>query len=201
METIQAVLFDFGGVLAEEGFQAGLYTIADRYGLDRQEFFQVATEAVYISGYVTGTGSEAIFWQKVKTTFGITAPDSALRHEIVSRFIPRPQMIALAKAIQARGCITAILSDQSDWLDLLDMKYHFFKEFDAVFNSYHIGKTKRDPTIFNDTIKALGVKAGEALFIDDNPGHVLRATGRGLRAHLFTDRLALEVELKQLELL
>jgi len=55
---IHAVLLDFGGVLAEEGFQQGLYAIAEKFGLDRKRFFQLANEAVYNTGYVTGAASE-----------------------------------------------------------------------------------------------------------------------------------------------
>ena len=51
---ICAVLFDFGGVIAEEGFQQGLYAIAQKFGLDQKRFFQLANDAVYNSGYVTG---------------------------------------------------------------------------------------------------------------------------------------------------
>ena len=36
---IKAVLFDFGGVLAEEGFRQGLMAIAGQYDLDPQAFF------------------------------------------------------------------------------------------------------------------------------------------------------------------
>jgi hypothetical protein len=35
---IRAVLLDFGGVIAEEGFQQGLYAIADKFGHDRESF-------------------------------------------------------------------------------------------------------------------------------------------------------------------
>jgi putative hydrolase of the HAD superfamily len=201
MDDIRAALFDFGGVIAEEGFQAGLYAIADRFGLDRREFLQTATEAVYSSGYVTGSGSEADFWQLVRQKTGVSAPDKELRLEILTRFVPRPRMLDLVRSIRRKGRAVAILSDQSDWLDLLDGTYQFFREFDAVFNSYHLGKTKRDPTLFDDIIKALRVQAGQALFVDDNPAHIGRADERGLQTHLFTTESRLQGELVTLGLL
>ena len=183
---VRAVVFDFGGVIAEEGFRAGLHVIANRFGLDPGTFYQAANEAVYGTGYVTGTGSEAEFWQQLRTEFGLTAPDRELRREVLNRFVPRPWMLAIVRTIRKRGLIAALLSDQSDWLDLLDGEYHFFAEFDHVFNSYHLGKTKRDASIFDDTVRALNVPASQVLFIDDTPGHVKRAAGRGLQTHLFT---------------
>ncbi|MEN8231238.1 MAG: HAD family phosphatase [Thermodesulfobacteriota bacterium] len=185
---IRAVLLDFGGVIAEEGFQQGLYAIADRFGLDQKLFFQLANEAVYNSGYVTGAGSEKNYWDEVRGHSGIMATDEELRQEIVSRFIPRDWMLETVISMQQQGLITAILSDQSDWLDQLDSRYHFFQYFDAVFNSFYLGKTKRDPTIFADTLQSLSMKAGETLFVDDNIGHIDRAAAAGLQTHYFTGR-------------
>ena len=199
--NVRAVVFDFGGVIAEEGFRAGLHVIADRFGLAPDTFYQAANEAVYGTGYVTGTGSEAAFWQQLRARFGIIAPDPVLRFEILSRFVPRTWMLAMVRLIRKRGIITALLSDQSDWLDLLDGKYHFFREFDHVFNSYHLGKTKRDVSLFDDTVHVLNVPAPQALFIDDNPGHVKRAAARGLQTHLFTSASCFQAALARLGVL
>ena len=79
---MKAVLFDFGGVIAEEGFQQGLYAIADKFGLDQKRFFQLANEAVYNSGYVIGKCTEKDYWQEVRAHSGINAPD-----EVRMRFL------------------------------------------------------------------------------------------------------------------
>jgi len=185
---ICAAIFDFGGVIAEEGFQQGLYAIAEKFGLDQKRFFQLANEAVYNSGYVTGTGSEIQFWDEVRERTGIMATDEELRQEILTRFIPRQWLLDIINNIRQQGVITAILSDQSDWLDILDARYDFFQYFDAVFNSFHLGKTKRDSTIFADTLQALNVNAVEALFVDDNIGHIARAAAAGLQTHCYEGR-------------
>jgi putative hydrolase of the HAD superfamily len=93
------------------------------------------------------------------------------------------------------------LSDQSDWLDLLDREHHFFHEFDRVFNSYHLGKTKRDASVFDDVVRALELEASEALLVDDNPAHVQRAVSRGLMGHLFLSVSHLKAELERLAVL
>ena len=194
---IRAILLDFGGVIAEEGFREGLYAIADRFGLDQKRFFQLANEAVYDSGYVTGTGSERDYWNEVRSHAGIIAPDEELRREIITRFIPRQWMLEITETIHKSGIITAILSDQSDWLDQLDANYNFFQYFDAVFNSFHLGKTKRDPTTFTDTLQALKVDGKQTLFVDDNIGHIDRAAAAGLQTHHFIDRDSFVKKLKE----
>ena len=185
---IQAILLDFGGVIAEEGFQQGLYAIADRFGLDQKRFFQLANEAVYNTGYVTGTGSEKDYWNEVREHSGIIADDEELRQEILSRFIPRDWMLEIIRSLRQQEKVIAILSDQTDWLDQLDARYHFFQYFDAVFNSFHLGKTKRDPAIFAEILSALEANGKETLFVDDNISHIDRATAAGLQTHHFNDR-------------
>jgi putative hydrolase of the HAD superfamily len=198
--NIRVIILDFGGVIAEEGFQQGLYAIAKKFGLDQKRFFQLANEAVYNSGYVTGTGSEHDYWNEVREHSGIIAEDDELRQEILSRFIPRDWMLETIKSLKQQGLATAILSDQSDWLDLLDSQYHFFQYFDGVFNSFHLGKTKRDSSIFDDTLLELHVNANEALFVDDNIGHVDRAAAKGLQTHYFEGRDGFIKKLKELSL-
>jgi putative hydrolase of the HAD superfamily len=197
---IKAILLDFGGVIAEEGFQQGLYAIADRFGLDQKRFFQLANEAVYNSGYVTGTGSEKDYWNEVREHSGIIADDEELRQEILSRFIPRDWMLEIIRSLRQQEKVIAILSDQTDWLDQLDARFHFFQYFDAVFNSFHLGKTKRDPAIFAEILSALEVNGKETLFVDDNISHIDRATAAGLQTHHFNDRDTFMKVLKELGL-
>lgn len=198
--SIEAIILDFGGVIAEEGFQEGLYAIARKFGLDQKRFFQLANEAVYSSGYVTGKGTEKDYWNDVRTHSNIVAPDEELREEILSRFIPRDWMLQTVRSLKQQGIITAILSDQSDWLDQLDEKYHFFQYFDHVFNSFHLGKTKRDPSSFADALQKLGVEADKTLFVDDNIDHIDRATAAGLQTHHFEGREGFMKKLNELGL-
>ena len=109
-------------------------------------------------------------------------------------------MLEIVKFLRQQGLVTAILSDQTDWLDLLDSRYDFFQYFDAVFNSFHLGKTKRDSTIFADTLSALRANGKETLFVDDNIGHIDRAAAAGLQTHHFSGRAGFEKKLKEFDL-
>ena len=79
--------------------------------------------------------------------------------------------------------------------------YRLSQEFDLVFNSYHLGKTKRDASLFDDTVKALGVTAQHTLFVDDNPDHIERAAAKGFLTHLYKNSSTFEEELKRYFLL
>ena len=60
--SIRAVLFDFGGVIAEEGFRDGLIALAKAQGLDAVDLHAAGIQAVYDSGFVLGRGTAADFW-------------------------------------------------------------------------------------------------------------------------------------------
>jgi putative hydrolase of the HAD superfamily len=198
MGQLKAVLFDFGGVLAEEGFREGLYAIARSQGLDPLTVHRAGMDAVYKTGYVLGQGSETDFWQAMRERCGIKGEDEALSREILDRFVLRPAMIEAVRTLRQRGVTVAILSDQTDWLERLDRRGGFMASFDRVFNSYRLGKGKRDPTIFDDVANSLGLEPGEALFVDDMPENVARAATRGLRTIIFRDEASFLAELARI---
>ena len=195
---IKAVMFDFGGVLAEEGFREGLKAIGEKYGLDPEDFFVTAGELVYQTGYVTGGTDEARFWNAVREKTCIAGDDAQLRVEILRRFVLRPEMLKLVEEIRLTGIITAILSDQTNWLHEINRKTPFFDYFDYVFNSFEMKKGKRDPSIFRDVCSAMGLRPAEVLFIDDNGDNINRALAEGLSAILFRGIGSLPSEIENL---
>ncbi len=196
--AIKAVLFDFGGVIAEEGFREGLFAIAHRQGLDPHEVYRLGADAVYDSGYVLGKGSEADFWALMRDRAGIIGDAVDLSAAVMPHFVLRTPMIEAVRQLRGQGFIVALLSDQTDWLEKLDRKYHFLQEFDNVFNSYHLGKGKRDPSVFADVTAALGINPAEALFIDDSSENIARAEEQGVRTIVFHDEGQFFGKLKQM---
>lgn len=186
--AIDVVLFDFGGVLAEEGFRNGLQSIARLNGLDEESFFVTASRTIHVCGYVLGKASEKTYWEILRKTTGIRGDDQFLRNEILSRFIPRKWMIDLVKTIRGARILVGILSDQTNWLDELNSRDNFFRWFDYVFNSYHMGKSKNDLSHFEDVIRILANEARRVLFIDDDPGNCERAARTGLKVIHYIDR-------------
>ncbi|MGM0516595.1 MAG: HAD family hydrolase [Pseudomonadota bacterium] len=176
------MLFDFGGVIAEEGFRRALVEAARRHGLDADTLLGQAMDAVYESGFVLGRGDEDDFWAALRAKASLPEEFSAFRDRVLQGFELRPSMLALVDELRQRGLTVAILSDQTHWLDELDRRDGIYRHFDRVFNSYYLGKGKRDPTLFRDVLSELGFAPEESLFVDDSAGHVERARAMGLEA-------------------
>lgn len=185
---IAITLFDYGGVLAEEGFQEGLAAIALLNDIERERFVQTGNRVVHETGYVTGRCSEAAYWEAVRRESGILQDDESLRREILSRFVLRDWMINFVRALRRSGVLAGILSDQTDWLEELDNRDDFFRYFDYVFNSYHMGSSKREADHFDKVLRVIDTRPGTVLFVDDNEGNCDRARSRGMEAIHYIDR-------------
>lgn len=193
--SLDIVLFDFGGVLAEEGFANGLKAIGRDNGFDPEAFFRIGSGLVHETGYVTGRCGEAEYWKALREKTGIKDSDSKLREEILSRFILRKWMLGIVTEIKKAGVRTGILSDQTNWLNELNEKYDFFRYFDYVFNSYDYGKSKQEPSWFKDVTAILNIAPEKTLFIDDNAEHCSRARQGGIHAIQYTGRIPFIEEL------
>jgi putative hydrolase of the HAD superfamily len=195
---IKAVIFDFGGVMAEEGFREGIMAIAGREKIDGQFFFRTAEDIIYNTGYVTGKAPEKVFWETLLKETGLKEDYRRLRTEILRRFLLRPSMLSVVDRIRERGLVVALLSDQTNWLDEINRKRPFYGRFDFVINSYVLGKSKKDPSAFRDAAKIIGVKPHLILFVDDNIQNVQRAEKAGMRAIHFKSVADFTAELEAL---
>lgn len=192
------MLFDFGGVIADEGFREGIRAIGKRNGLDPDALFALAEELIYETGYVEGAAGEDVFWETFRQRTGISATDEELREEVLARFTLREGVLKYVERARASGMVTGILSDQTDWLDELDRRTPFFHLFDHVFNSFHLKKGKRDPSVFGDVTARLGLKPEEVLFVDDKTGNLSRARASGLKVLHFSNMDCFEKGMKNL---
>ncbi len=186
--SVTWILFDFGGVLSEEGFRGGLGALAREQGLDPETVQRAGVECVFESGYVTGQEDGQTFWQALEDRTGLRGSEPGLREVILKHFKLRDWMLKLVGQIRQGGTLCAILSDQVDWLDRLNERDGFFPLFDRIYNSYHLGQSKQDPELFARVIADLGITPGEALFVDDSPDNVRRAESQGLSGIVYTEK-------------
>ncbi len=181
---LSALMLDFGGVLADEGFREGLKAIAKKNGVDEHLFVEI----VHKSGYVTGRAAERDFWRMLRDSIPISGTEESLRNEILSRFRLRPWLLDIVKGLREKGTTVSLLTDQTDWLYRLDERDNFLRYFDFVFNSYDIGKTKRERDLFLLVLGIMKRQPREVLFVDDNEGNISIALALGIETILFTGK-------------
>ena len=187
-EEITTVVFDFGGVMAEEGFISGIKQIAEKYKLNTYELVNTAFTLGYELGFPEGKIREDEYWPAFRDITGITDSNTELSEEILSRYILRPWMFEIVTQLKNRGVKVILLSDHCHWLDDLDKRHNFYHHFDHVFNSYHLGRTKKDGTIFDHVLNLLNKDPQKILFIDDHPLNIEQAQLRGMRTILYREK-------------
>jgi FMN phosphatase YigB (HAD superfamily) len=183
--TIEAVLFDFGGVLADEGFRNGLIEIAKINNIDPERFATQARDILHSTGYIIGKSDERAYWKALRHFTGISGTDRELSDTILHGFTLREWMFNVVEGLKKRGIRCAILSDQTNWLDELEEKNPFFPLFEKVFNSYHVGKCKKDQSLFVDVLGIMHLEAEGVLFVDDTYEHIVRANNTGMKTIWF----------------
>ncbi|MDJ0770039.1 MAG: HAD-IA family hydrolase [Ilumatobacter sp.] len=202
---LDAVLFDFGGVLGGNpgGIMAG--RIAE-FGLTRDRFMSIAlgpldddTDHPWHAaerGEITLEQFVARiepFWRAE----GLTAfPEPPGVEEFVQSIRPIPEMVAVARDARAAGYRTAIVSnmvaDWAVWRTIIGAD----ELVDVVVDSADVGLRKPAPEIYRLALERLGVAADRALFLDDFPWNITGAEAVGLNAMHVTDPIAAAAELR-----
>ena len=63
-----------------------------------------------------------------------------------------------------------------------------FEQFDSVTLSYEVRSAKPEAKIYRSCLASLGLKAGDALFLDDKEPNVHAAQATGLHSIVYTNR-------------
>ncbi len=137
----------------------------------------------------------------------ICRQDWKIAPEVVKQIIRRnfhtvvPGMWELLGSLSARYEL-ALLSDHArEWVAYIQGVHPELAVFRRQFYSFESGLLKSEPAAFQRALDALGSRAEECLFVDDNPANVATAQRAGLPAIRFTDASALASALAEQKLL
>ena len=101
----------------------------------------------------------------------------------------RAEVVDATRAARAAGLRTGLLTNnvleaREFWRPLLPLD----ELFDDVVDSSAVGLRKPDPRVYRLALDRLGVSAAETVFVDDAPGNVVGARAVGMRAVLVGPR-------------
>lgn len=97
--------------------------------------------------------------------------------------------------------IYALTNWSAETFPMAQERFDFLNWFDGIVVSGTEKMRKPTPAFYQILLDRYNVKAGDALFIDDNYRNILAAEKMGIKSIHFTSAEALEVELKELEVL
>jgi epoxide hydrolase-like predicted phosphatase len=198
--SVDAVLYDFGGVFTVSPFTAAQQA-ADELGVD----MELALELCF-GPYHEDTDHP---WHRLERgEIALEAARTALIEQAAARGIEmdpfvmlarlarpdhqRDEVVARARAIRAAGVRTALVTNNiAEFGDAWRAMVPVDELFETVIDSCHAGVRKPNPAIFELALDALGVRAEQAAFLDDHPANVAVARQLGMAAIVVgDDRLA-----------
>ena len=188
--SLRAVVFDYGMVLTGVPDAAAHDAMVRITGLTADEFEKLywADRHAYDEGKVSG----ATFWQNFARDAGLSLSqadiDELNRQDARMWTTQDPAMISWQRTLKQHGIRTAILSNMGDTvLENIKKEFGWIDDFDVLVWSFQLHLAKPDPAIYRHTLKELGTRPEETLFIDDKLVNVEAARALGMKALEFTN--------------
>ncbi len=181
--NIQAIIFDFGGVLVRMADTTSRRRWAERLGVPLGELEAMVFESEISRRAMVGLAPEIAIWQGIAQRFGLN--DAAMA-QCERDFWHGEQLDGELVALlhNARPHYrTAILSNAwSDARTAFTQKFRLHEAVDLMVLSAEEGIAKPDPRIYERTLQRLNVRPEEAIFVDDLAENVAAALALGIHA-------------------
>ena len=185
---IEAVVFDFGGVLTLQPLESHVESLQRICGLDRSTFDLEYRRRR--SDYDRGAIDSREYWSRVVDSRGNPVDTEVLRSlfEVDTAGWTRinDQVLNWAFRLQDAGVRTGILSNMPrDTLKWIESRFRWLDRFEVKIFSCDLGVIKPEAGIYRSCLDALQLEAGKVLFLDDIPDNVKGAERAGIRTVLF----------------
>ena len=180
---IKALISDFGGVLVRTRTGKSRRALEQRLGLAPETIDARVFNSEPSLKAMCGEISEADLWRALErdldlARFGMTAQE--LQDAFFAEDFLDEELMALISSVRP-GLKTGLISNAWDGLrEVLHTRVPIADAFDVVVISAEEKITKPDPRIYNLALERLGVRADEAIFLDDFIENIHAAKALGL---------------------
>jgi len=191
---IESVIFDWGGVLADDPRPGLMEYCARSLGVPEQQY--IGTHDKFGGEFQRGLISEKAFWMKVCEDLSRPMPNhpSLWGEAFRAVYSSRPEVFALAQRLHDQGYKIALLSNTE--VPAMELFYEQgYDRFDVFVFSCTEGIAKPQKRIYQVTLERLGSIPSQAVFIDDRPEFIEGARQVGLNTILFKNVDQVKTEL------
>ena len=196
---IEAIIFDFGGVMVDFSQMDSLREQESRLGLQPGGLAEILWQSPDWRLAEVGAITDEEFWRRSGPRLGLHTPE-AIGEFVQALFRDArtdPRMATLVQRLRGRYR-TGLLSNASDILpQLLGERYGLDGLFDVEVISALVGLAKPDPTIYRLALERLGTRPEATIFVDDYEPNVTAATTLGIHAIHFVGYEALILALQR----
>jgi len=197
MESIESVIFDWGGVLIDDPAPGLMKYCANALGVTKEDYIRAHNK--FAADFQKGLIGENTFWERICSKLGVLKPKvpTLWADAFKAVYVPREDMFSLAARLRKKGYRTALLSNT----EAAAMQYFHqlqYDMFDVLVFSCAEGIRKPEREIYELTIQRLGSQPRQSVLIDDKQEYINGAKEAGLNTILFEDINQLKIALAKL---
>ena len=186
--SIEAVIFDYGGVLARTEDQEPRAAWERRLGMAPGTLTTTVHDGELWVAAQKGSILSDAHWQSVGAALGLSASQlQRLRRAFYGGDVLNQQLLSTIDALRRQGLKTGLLSNFSGDLREMLMAQDLLRRFDRIAISAEIGVMKPEAEAYETVLAMLAVPASACAFIDDLPANVAAARALGMHGIVFED--------------
>jgi glucose-1-phosphatase len=207
MTKIKNIIFDLGGLFIDVYMQRFPGLIAEKLGASGLNALQELQRQGVFDSYEVGGISTSAFLAQIQQVLNPTfSPD--FYAEAWNAILGQVQLSQLELAQPLRNDYHVVLLSNTNDLHVDALEQEFTSRypgarlddfFDQVYYSQRIGKRKPNRDAFAYVLQQHGFSAGETVFIDDSPGHLLGAQAEGIHTLLHPSNAPLDETISKIK--
>lgn len=196
---IRGIIFDIGGVLVDVKVKSFLKQFVKEAGLSKDQLYQMILLGEEWEKFEKGLITEDQLKEKIERDHGI-------KPELMDRMATgwrdsikaNNETIDVARKLSKKYKLFALSNvDENTTKQCFD-RFDFYPYFDEIILSWKVHMRKPEPEIYEYTLKRMGLKPEEVVFIDNYPINLPKPKEMGIRTILYKDAGQLKKDLKEL---
>lgn len=197
--NIKAVIFDMGGVILRTEDKTARNALAKKLGMTRHELEAVVFQSDESKMAEMGEFTESQHWNNIARLLNFPSDEMVeFQRAYWDGDAADAELEAYIRSLRPRYKTGLLSNAWHGAREKVTRLYTFLTAFDVVIFSADVHLRKPDPRIFHLMIARLGVKAHEAVFVDDFIENIEGAQAVGLKTVWFKGREDAARKLKEL---
>jgi len=187
MGKIKAIIFDLGGVVfsSDGGTYEARERLAGEIGVDAKKLHDIWFRRR--EDLIKGKGLEDDYINEI-VSLGINLTAEELKNKIRSYNDVDQKILDFVKELSKKYKVAVLNNEVKEWNIYRINTFNIKDYFEIIVSSCDVGYAKPEREIYEIVLERLGVKAEEAIFIDDRMGNISGAEKLGIKSILFEDR-------------
>ena len=187
--VIRAVIFDMGGVILRTEDLTSRTKLAKKFNLTRQELENIVFQSPESKQAELGEFTAEEHWNNIARLLNFPKEElPEFQRAYWDGDQEDEELVAFIRSLRGKYKTGMLSNAWHGAIEVVAKNHHFLSAFDAVVISANVHLRKPDPRIFHLMLARLGVKASEAVFVDDFIENIEGARAVGLKTVLFKSR-------------